>query len=119
MPFFLSKSLLNSSHFQGSLLINPSFSSNYQLKKQYNGFNTSSGILHLIFSQYSFPFIPNPSLAIIKNLKNQEEYQQLKVDIIDSARSSFKNFESLLLIKILKIIDDHALSQADVERKNS
>ncbi|MFO8019398.1 MAG: hypothetical protein R6U96_12245 [Promethearchaeia archaeon] len=117
---FLSESLSSSQFYQGTVSINPPLNSEYKsILQQHGTFQSPLGQLNFILSFYSFFFLKNSTFNFLLNFKKENDIQQLPLGILGSARRSFKNYESLLLIKIIKIIDEYSLPQTDVERKNS
>ena len=100
-------SVLTDNKNKGIILINPTLNDiNLRNISEILKLTNQKPSMCFIFSKKSFLFIKNKNLEIFLNNYSEIDNNKLKLIIIDTARMSFKNSETILLSQIIELIEN-------------
>jgi hypothetical protein len=103
-------SLLSDSKNKGFIIINPKIN-NINLRNISEFLNASNlkSSLHLLFSKKTLLLLNNKNLEIFLKNYSKTDKEKLRFFIFDKARISFKYYETILLSKIIDLIETNLL----------
>ncbi len=100
-------SILSDDHYKGMILVNPKFkkSSVRYFISILNKENLKP-LTHAIFSRNSKLNLKNKNYKIVLREFNEENNSNLKILSLEKVKNSFKNYETILLGTVLKILEN-------------